>query len=324
MDGNAIPTAFARAAPPGFVVCRRTKRSQSEPCGDCDNRCGLVSAALDLANRGLRPTPMVTCEKRPALKGWQTRASHNPEQVEALFVRTPRADGLAIVTGDGLFVLDLDRNHAGGADGVKSFALLMAEHGGGETLAPGPRVVTPRNGLHIYFRCDPARKIRNRVGLARGVDLKGHGGLALAPPSPGYRWSSPLCTQDIPIAPLWLLGLVDRPAASSPVSSEPSAFRCPHIASDSAYSLAVLERELMAVANAKPGERNKALFKAAARLGSLAAAGDLPIEPVVISLIEAAVVSGLVADDGMSATRATIASGLKRGLHSSRSVPTPV
>jgi hypothetical protein len=80
-----------------------------------------------------------------------------------------------------------------------------------------------------------------------------------------------------------------------------------------AYARAVLERELAAVASAGKGTRNMALFRAAARLGELAAAAMVPAETVAAGLLAAAEASGLIRDDGRRAAEATIASGLRRG-----------
>ncbi|MCX7358138.1 MAG: bifunctional DNA primase/polymerase [Alphaproteobacteria bacterium] len=279
----------------------------------------LARAAIDYAARGLRPVPMITQFKRPALRGWATRANCDPDAVAAFFARAPFATGLAIATGQGVLVLDLDCNHENGVNGLLSFAALCAEHGAGEALALGPRVRTPRNGLHIYFRYDRARAMRNRVGLAPGVDVRGERGLAMAPPSYGYRWVFDSWAQELPPAPEWLLALLDpppRPPVSATYASVGGLGS--RITSVSAYASAVFERELAAVAKANRGERNQTLFKASARTGSLASAGMLPVERLEAALLEAAVANGLVADKGEEAAQATIASGLKRGLANPR------
>lgn len=279
----------------------------------------LTCAALDYAVRGLRPVPMIAQFKRPALKGWATQASCDADAVSALFELAPRATGLAIATGQGVLVLDLDCNHERGVNGLLSFAALCSQHAAGEALSLGPRVRTPRNGLHIYFRYDPARPMRNRVGFAPGVDVRGERGLAMAPPSFGYRWVFDSWAQELPPAPAWLLALLDPPpqppvgAPFAPVGG-PGA----RITNVSAYATAVLERELAAVSNAKTGARNQTLYKACARLGSLAAAGTMPLEQLACRFYEAAVACGLVADDGEPSVRATIESGLKRGLDNPR------
>ncbi len=315
------PAASADAAGQEDALCRYAAR-KTKLASDRDQREALARAALDLARIGLPPVPAIAQDKRPALKGWRERARCDPQAVVDLFVDAPRADGLAIATGAGIFVLDLDRNHASGADGIRSFAALVGEHGAGEALALGPRVRTPRKGVHLYFRCDPGRVIRNRVGLASGVDVRGDGGLAMAPPSPGYKWVFGSHDLDLPMAPAWLLALIDPPAPmpASALWRTQAGYRSP-IADLSAYAAAVFEREVAGVRNAKPSERNQTLYKASARLGSLAAAGMIPIEQLVGALYEGGIACGLVADDGEARVRATIASGLKRGLNNPRQFP---
>ncbi|ANP44463.1 bifunctional DNA primase/polymerase [Candidatus Viadribacter manganicus] len=282
------------------------------------NRATLLASAIKLAALGLRPVPMIAGDKRPALKGWRERESCNAEAVAALFADAPRASGLAIATGAGVVVIDLDRNHASGADGVKSFAALIAEHGRGEVLALGPRVRTPRRGVHLYFACDTSLRLRNRVALAPGVDVKGEGGLATAPPSPNYHWRPAPFEHSLPQVPGWLLALIDPP--KPPPIPQEAAVRT-YSGTIHPYAYAALERELRAVAATLAGGRNAALYKAAASLGELAAAGLLPIEPLASGLMDAAHTCGLIGDDGIAAAESTIASGLKRGLENPRAVP---
>ncbi len=153
----------------------------------------LLRAALKLAGAGLRPVPMRTSAKRPALRGWREATSLDADAVAATFQTARYADGLAIATGGGVFVVDLDRGHARDVDGVASFKDMIAHQGAGETLAPGPRVRTPSGGVHLYFASPPGRRVRNRTALAPGVDVRGEGGLAMAPPSARngvpYRWA---------------------------------------------------------------------------------------------------------------------------------------
>lgn len=286
------------------------------------NRATLLASALELAALGLRPVPMVAADKRPALRGWRERASCDARATESIFSDAPHATGLAIATGYGMFVIDLDRNHEGDADGVLSFAGLIAKHGKSEGLTLGPRTRTPRGGAHLYFACDRfacegSRTIRNRVALAPGVDVKGDGGLAMTPPTLGYRWTPSPFERALPQAPAWLLDLI-TPAP------RPAARRAPARAwsgETSAYAHVALERELRAVANAHAGGRNAALYKAACSLGGLCAGGMLPAEPVASDLFNAAIACGLVGDDGETAARATIASGFRYGLENPRALP---
>lgn len=277
----------------------------------------LIAAALALARIGLRPVPMIAAQKRPALKGWRERASCEPQAVANFFTDAPNATGLAVASGAGALVIDLDRNHTADADGVQAFAALICERSKGQALALGPRVRTPRGGVHLYFAMDPSRRVRNAVAIAPGVDVKGDGGLATCPPSPGYRWAPSPFERELPQAPAWLIDLVAPPAP--PVRSVASVR--PYRGDTNAYARTALERELKAVASAQAGGRNAALFKAGASLGGLCAAGMLPAEPVASDLFNAAIACGLVGEDGEAQARATIASGFQRGLANPRTAP---
>jgi len=282
-------------------------------------RESLLRDALALAAIGLAPVPMNAHGKRPIQKGWQELVSLDAENIAANFSSAPHADGLAIATGNGFFVVDLDRNHSNGADGVATFAGLIARH---KRDAPieGPRVRTPAGGLHLYFSTPAGVVVRNKAALAPGVDIRGRGGLALAPPSSRdgvpYRWITDPWTCPIPPAPPWLIDLISPRASTVVLKFKPNAFS----GNLGRYARAALESECAAVANCAPGARNATLFKAAASLGSLAAVGAVPVQTVAQKLLWAASVCGLVAEDGRRATEATIASGLMRGLAQPRSV----
>ena len=102
------------------------------------------------------------------------RAGEN--EIAEWFRRWPDA-GVGIVTGSisHVVVLDIDPRHGG----EESLAVL--EHANG-SLPSTSEAETGGGGRHIYFR-PPAMELRTRTGLARGVDLRAEGGLAVAPPS---------------------------------------------------------------------------------------------------------------------------------------------
>lgn len=282
------------------------------------SRIAIAQAACALLACDLRPVPMIAAKKCPALKGWPARTALDPAQTAALFAEAQHADAIGIATGEGVFVIDLDRNHGDGADGIASFAALVRKHG---AIAPGPRVRSPAGGLHLYFACPAGRRVRSRAAIAPGVDVRGEGGLAMCPPSArngvAYRWTPAPWECALPQAPAWLLDMVAPFAAPRAAAASVRPYR----GEASAYAHVALERELKAVASAAPGARNAALFKAAASLGSLCAGGALPADPVAASLVEAAAACGLVADDGRDAVEATIASGFKAGLARPRALP---
>ncbi len=317
----AIEAAGSIAGAHSWQATRTQYRPETSPVQAALSGGPLVHCALVLARAGFRPVPMLSHAKRPALKGWRERASLDAAEVERTFAAAPHADGIAIATGDAVFVADLDRGHGDGADGIGSFAQIAREH---PRLPAGPRTRTPNGGLHLYLAHPPGVRIRNKCGLAPGVDVRGEGGLAMCAPSAlrdgrRWRWIDAPWAVAIPMAPDWLLALVSPPPRPMPASAPPRPFSG-HV---SAYVRAAFERECAAVAKAKPGTRNAALFAAACKLGSLAASGALPADAVANALYASAETSGLVADDGLYAVEATIASGFKAGLARPRALPSP-
>lgn len=69
---------------------------------------------------------------------------------------------------------------------------------------------------------------------------------------------------------------------------------------------------------ARDSGRNQRLFIASARLGELIGAGLLRKEIAEAALERAAADCSLLAEDGVSAIRATIASGIRRGVQNQR------
>ena len=166
---------------------------------------GTLEAALDYARRGWSVIPVRPRDKRPLLP-WEAHQHRraDPAQVRRWFARWPAAN-VAVVTGavSGLVVLDVDPAHGG----EESLAALARRHGG---LPATVEARTGGGGRHLYFR-HPGGLVRNRVGLAPGLDLRGDGGYVVAPPSRhprggAYRWRAGRSPGDLPLAPLpaWL------------------------------------------------------------------------------------------------------------------------
>ena len=107
----------------------------------------------------------------------------------------------------GLVVLDIDPKH----EGIDSLEQLQHTHG---SLPRTLQATTGSGGLHLYF-AHPGGIIRNRVGVAIGIDVRGDGGYVVAPPSihpngRSYSWRPGHGPADLAPAPLtgWLLGLL--------------------------------------------------------------------------------------------------------------------
>jgi hypothetical protein len=276
----------------------------------------LLANALELAAHGLRPVPgkLIDGKIKPA-GPWRDKPSTDEAAVRAWFSQCAQSNALMVATGGGIVVVDLDRGHAGGADGIASFGALVRELGG---LPQGPRVRTPGGGLHLWLSTPADRRIRNSVGKigrrdAPGVDVRGDGGLATVPPTVrgerSYVWAPSVFAVAIPPAPRWLLDLI-APAQRVPCTSPLPPMQFSGI---SPYASKALRSELEALARTGPGARNLALFKASANLGGLAAGGLIPFGLVAQGLLAAAHDCGLIADDGQLAVEATIRSGLETG-----------
>ena len=270
-------------------------------------------AALNLAIFPVRPNA-----KLPAINGWQTAATADPDEAERLIRRFPGCN-LGVATGEasGVFVLDVDNK---GADGFAALAGLQAMHG---ELSPTWRDRTPSGGEHWWFEYPTGLDIGNRAGFLPGLDIRGNGGLVVVPPSTtgagAYEWIVAPWDQPIAEPPGWLIELACTPAALA--VGRPRTVR-PAVSGgvSAAAVVAELIRQAERVEHASHGTRNDTLFKAAADLGELVGAGVLRRGYADVALEVAAELCGLVQDDGLDGVQATIDSGLKRGMAKPREI----
>jgi hypothetical protein len=132
--------------------------------------------------------------------------TRHPMEIERDFRRWPDA-GVGIPTGkvNGIFVVEADTVEGHGVDGLAGLKTLESRHG---RLPSTLTAQSPSGSIHQYFNW-PGEKIKNSDGkLAPGVDVRGDGGMVVAPPTRTekgvYRWLN-----DAPIAdaPPWLIKL---------------------------------------------------------------------------------------------------------------------
>jgi hypothetical protein len=147
----------------------------------------------------------------------------DPEEIRKDFRKWPDAN-VAIVTGatSGIFVVEADTIEGHDVDGLASIKALETKHG------PFPETrmaVSPSGSIHRYFRHPGADTyIKNSTSeLAPGVDVRGDGGMVIAPPSikPGageYRWLN-----DLPVAhaPAWLIEATSKKEVKKSSSRAP-------------------------------------------------------------------------------------------------------
>jgi hypothetical protein len=173
-------------------------------------------AAQAYLERGWSVIPIRPREKRPMI-AWRRYQESSPslDDVDAWFTRWPSAN-VAIVTGavSGLVVVDIDPGHGGS----RSLEALEREHG---PLRGTVEAKSGGGGRHLYF-AHPGGTVHNRVDLVPGIDLRGDGGLIVAPPSvhPSgnrYQWVSGRAPGETALAqlPRWFLRTVDRRSGHS-------------------------------------------------------------------------------------------------------------
>ena len=170
--------------------------------------CDFQTEALALTAYDLRVHPLKPRAKAPILKGWQRKATTDPNLIEQWGVTYPNAN-VGVVTGasSGVIVIDMDlRNGA-----MASVQDLERKYG---ELPLSWSVLTP-GGSHLYLR-HPGGVVRN-CELAPGIDIRGDGGNVAAPGSIhpnglSYQWR-PFCVPgvvDLAEPPEWLLNLLIR------------------------------------------------------------------------------------------------------------------
>jgi hypothetical protein len=185
-----------------------------------------LEAALQWAGRGCSvfPAPPGTKKSYKSGKrhgGARWGATKDPVEIERDWKRWPNANlGLPTDAANGFFVLEADtiegheRLKAQGTDGIATLTALVAEHG------PLPETLqgeSPSGSQHYYFLHPAGAPIRSKDGWRLGIDIKGEGGMVIAPPSrkgdKAYRWLNRL---PIAEAPQWLLELIQEGRERAP------------------------------------------------------------------------------------------------------------
>jgi putative DNA primase/helicase len=174
-----------------------------------------IEAASSYAAQGMNvfPVPPNTKKsyKSDKFSGTKWGMTNDVEVVIDDFDHWPDA-GVGIPTGkvNGIFVVEADTKKGHGVDGIANLRQFEERHG---KLPQTRMAVSPSGSLHYYFR-HPGYDIHVKNSsseLAPGVDVRGDGGMVLAPPTlrndGQYRW---LNSQEIAEPPKRLLDLVTQ------------------------------------------------------------------------------------------------------------------
>lgn len=149
----------------------------------------FLASALKFAHGGFLVFPVAARGKAPLTEKGLKDATTDEKQIQSWWSRWPDAN-IAMATGHGIVVLDIDVDEEKGVDGNDSLRLWESEC---ETLPETWTVLTGGGGTHYFFKTD--KEIRNRAGVLPGIDVRGDGGYVIVPPSVhpsgrAYEWES--------------------------------------------------------------------------------------------------------------------------------------
>jgi hypothetical protein len=278
--------------------------------------------------------------KHPMTKTGVKAATVDRTQITDWWQRAPLANiGLA-AGSNGLAVIDVDPKH-GGEESLNRLTSFAA--GRGVDLLDTMSARTGSGGLHLFYaapvgvhsgKCVTdnmagpngcAGCIRNGQGNKPpfgvdmpGLDTRGYGGYLVAPPSThvsggAYEWID-FVKDPRPWPPL-LAAVIEaayRPADGPVRRVQPAG-------DVSRYAETALNREIEQLRSTGEGGRNAQLNVAAFNLGQLVGAGALARGHVEQELAAAASLIGLTDAE----TRATIRSGINKGITQPRTIPAP-
>jgi hypothetical protein len=249
----------------------------------------------------LRVSPLTEGTKIPPAgsRGFHD-ATTDPDKVKTAFDKCPGAN-IAIATGGGLLVVDIDPRHGG----HESIASLKAS---GRLFGQCPLAKTGNGGRHLYFAI--SEPIKCRTAIWPGVDIKADGGYVVAPSSrinasksgPGGTYVWLIDPFRMPLQPLpdWLLTELQlKPIARKSIEASCSPFS----------AVRRLDGLARFVAGAANGSRNAALNWASFKAADLIRENQIGASEVVGTLRTAAIHAGLDARE----IAATIESGLRAG-----------
>ena len=254
----------------------------------------MLDDALKLRRQNFSVIPVTAREKIASVAWKQYQAAlADEETIRNWFDNSESNIGIVTGAASNCVVLDID-DDKGGSQSLEAYEI------------PVTPCAKTGSGWHYYFR-HPGFDVSNFAGKLPGVDLRGDGGYAVAPPSvhpngKSYEWivSPEHCA--LAEMPKWLLDLC---AAND------------NVAKATSYGEAWFD-DCDALAEAEPGQRNDLLNQVACKAGSLSASGNLDRSSAIDAMMDACKRNGLLDADGAKSVRDTIRSGLLAGMKNPR------
>jgi hypothetical protein len=230
--------------------------------------------ALKLASLGFWIFPCKATKKEPLEKGWQEKATRDPDKIKEIWTKYSFAN-IGIFTGkfgdgsEALCGIDVDNkpdpDPEKNRDGIKVFSQLEATgHEFPETLCQE----TPSRGFHVIYRCPhTVTGGNNKLGeeIGKGIDVKSYGGILIGAGSDFGKGVYVLIERPLAPCPEWILDKLEK---AHPVEKKAKE-TLPGIDSKRA-----VERALQFLENLQPihqGERNDMGFLTACRIKDLGA-----------------------------------------------------
>lgn len=242
---------------------------------------------------GWKLFPCSTESRAMAFKGAHLKATDDLEQIEKWCWRFPKCNWRVIFGPSNLWGFDLDipgAEHKN--DGIAALASLAKVHG---PIPPRPQARSGSGGLGIFFQYHGERIIGDTNKPLPGMDPRRGQQSQTIPPSihttthKPYFWVDPPWVLAPPVAPSWLLHLVEAPA---PHPVRPA----PHLKDGDArrnYAVAALHNGTRSVASAYEGTRNDSLNRACWSVARFLADGSLSENEVRDCFVAAARACGI-------------------------------
>ncbi|MGW2365119.1 bifunctional DNA primase/polymerase [Streptomyces sp. NPDC001667] len=262
-------------------------------------------------------------------------ATADPERITAWWTHTPKA-GVGIAAGPSrLVILDVDCH---GGTSPEDTAELLPGLDLPSDLTPGSivdgrdvlallcearrapyleddrtlTVRTPTGGVHLWFRSPAGMAWRPLAGaLGWQLDIRAGSSYAVAPGTitrAGAYLAQGRC-RAVTELPAWLARDLDRTGHRVRAERPRVVLPWRPRSAGTGYVATAVRGELSAVAEAQPGTRNGTLNRAAFRLGTLLAPGNLNRAQVTDALLDAARHAGLPDREAEAAIRSGVSAG---------------
>lgn len=165
--------------------------------------------SLGYGRLGWRCLPLWPGQKKPLYANWPVDASSDEKMLRQYFGGDPTRN-IGVVTGEAFDAWDIEVEH------LPAFGEYWRARG---NLPEAPIARTGRGGMHILTQ--PTGVNHTRQLHLNGVhigELKSAGGFIVVAPSVTdnpYSWTWAPAQMHLPVAPDWLLGLLERPTAAT-------------------------------------------------------------------------------------------------------------